>query len=405
MTNKRNYNGLFALMFIYLEFTIIVFLFKYINVIDNMFITFIYVEINYFCLFLGYISGKNKKFHNNEIVSTRKIDKLLLILSILNIIICYYNLMHYYTSLSQVLYFFRHPGEAYSYIKHIRNNDLLITHALDKYLGVIMNIASNVKVIVPLLLIYYWKNSSMLSKFSSIISIVFYIIYSFLIGAMINIGIIFMFIIPTMFIRLYRSNNKKLKTYITVISLITITLIIYFLGDRNYYVGDDKMMSGVVGIVDYLTQGYYGLSLSLKVNSNSFTGFQSIFRGLSTVLSPIFGIENKFSLSLLYRTEMEYGWPALQKWSTIFPWLASDISFLPIPFIFFVIGYLFRVVWKNCLFENYNVSSLMVLGILSILIFMIPANNQIFHTFSNAILTIFVIVQFIITKKTTRKNC
>ena len=356
MTNKRNYNGLFALMFIYLEFTIIVFLFKYINVIDNMFITFIYVEINYFCLFLGYISGKNKKFHNNEIVSTRKIDKLLLILSILNIIICYYNLMHYYTSLSQVLYFFRHPGEAYSYIKHIRNNDLLITHALDKYLGVIMNIASNVKVIVPLLLIYYWKNSSMLSKFSSIISIVFYIIYSFLIGAMINIGIIFMFIIPTMFIRLYRSNNKKLKTYITVISLITITLIIYFLGDRNYYVGDDKMMSGVVGIVDYLTQGYYGLSLSLKVNSNSFTGFQSIFRGLSTVLSPIFGIENKFSLSLLYRTEMEYGWPALQKWSTIFPWLASDISFLPIPFIFFVIGYLFRVVWKNCLFENYNCS-------------------------------------------------
>ena len=88
------------------------------------------------------------------------------------------------------------------------------------------------------------------------------------------------------------------------------------------------------------------------------------------------GGEDYRLLTYPHRTEAATGWPAGMYWATIFPWLASDLSFFGVPFLMFALGFVFARVWMGCLFTD-SVLPPAALGLFAVFIAFIPANNQV----------------------------
>lgn len=127
-------------------------------------------------------------------------------------------------------------------------------------------------------------------------------------------------------------------------------------------------------LMSYMSQGYYPLSLALNEpfvfskgvgNSYYYTGIVQSFTGPDSISD------------LTYPARIEYlGWSRWAKWHTIYPWIASDISFLGVPIFVFAIGWLLAVVWRESLVGT-NPFAIALLPLLVLMIFYFPANNQI----------------------------
>jgi hypothetical protein len=88
----------------------------------------------------------------------------------------------------------------------------------------------------------------------------------------------------------------------------------------------------------------------------------------------ITGIERIGTLSYPKRIE-EDGWDALGLWSSIYPWIASDVSFPGTIFVVFLIGRLFALAWFDAL-SGRNPFAYGMLAQFTIMLFYFPANNQ-----------------------------
>ena len=129
----------------------------------------------------------------------------------------------------------------------------------------------------------------------------------------------------------------------------------------------------ILGLSSYLTQGYYGLYASLEVPFIPMYGVgNSIF--LFRQVARITG--NNEILDLAYPTRIsEFGWDAYGNWSTIYPWIASDVSFVGTILVVFIIGRLLAFSW----FDTLNGSNPFAVAMFSqflIMLFYFPANNQ-----------------------------
>jgi hypothetical protein len=123
----------------------------------------------------------------------------------------------------------------------------------------------------------------------------------------------------------------------------------------------------------YFTQGYYGLSLSLEQPFIFCYGVGNSYflEGLSRrfVSTPI-GLD-------AYPARIEgTGWDRYGNWHSIYPWIASDLSFPGTIVFMFVIGRLFALVWLDVAFCK-NPWAACLLALLLIMLFYIPANNQV----------------------------
>ena len=65
----------------------------------------------------------------------------------------------------------------------------------------------------------------------------------------------------------------------------------------------------------------------------------------------------------------------LVQWSSIYPWLASDVSFLGVIVVVFLVGRLFAMAWLDTL-AGQNPWAVAMLALLLIMLFYFPANNQ-----------------------------
>ena len=129
----------------------------------------------------------------------------------------------------------------------------------------------------------------------------------------------------------------------------------------------------IVSFTSYFTQGYYGLSLSLKEPFVFCYGVGNSYflEGLSRhlVSTPI--------MFDTYPGRIEArGWATYGKWHSIYPWIASDLSFPGTIVFMFVLGWLFAVVWLDVVFCR-NPWAVCLLPLLIIMLFYIPANNQV----------------------------
>jgi hypothetical protein len=137
-----------------------------------------------------------------------------------------------------------------------------------------------------------------------------------------------------------------------------------------------NVSAGAVALSSYITQGYYGLSLSLQVP-----------------FLPNYGIGNSMFLyknaaELLNNPDLEtrpyplrlqqYGWDGYLYWSSIYPWIASDVTFPGTILVVALIGYLFARTWLETVYTR-NPFAIAVYAQFSIMLFYFSANNQLFQ--------------------------
>ena len=144
----------------------------------------------------------------------------------------------------------------------------------------------------------------------------------------------------------------------------------------------------------YLAGGYYGLSLCLQLPFVWTYGLGSSF-SLMAFLKIIGGVEYFeyfFNQTYIYRMEATTGWHGLLAWNTIFPWLASDFTFVGALIIFIPVAYVYALCWKEIV-KYRNPVSILMFSMLSIGLIFVPANNQLLHGydgfFATAIMALF----------------
>lgn len=376
----------------YLMITQLSYLLLYYNEDSNMINTLIYTTVNFTFLLFGYYPNWKIKRRVKLSYDNKYINKIIMISAVATSIFSIYNIYSIYPNLTIISEFIFNPGEAYEYVKFINrhavetNNSLIAT-----VIGVSLSMLTFSKYIYSGFSIVYWNRLTKRNKILVIITTFIYFAQTFLIGAMINLATLFIGLLPFIF---YKRRHFKLKhkLYFSILTLLFGILLLYFLGSRDFFKlekgNTPVLLSGLLGILYYVSHGYVGLSYSLNLPFE-FTFGQTFFRGFSTTLLPYFNIQSTFEKSYLARNEAVNGWSASQNWSTIFPWLASDISYWLIPVLMFFVGYTMKVGLKISLLND-NPFALVMIGQLFILCFMIPANNQLLHTFSNG--TGFVII-------------
>jgi hypothetical protein len=123
----------------------------------------------------------------------------------------------------------------------------------------------------------------------------------------------------------------------------------------------------------YATNGYAGLSAALDQNFEWTYGL-----GNSIALQ---GYANEYlgtdilPHTYMVRAEESTGWPAMMYWSTIFPWLASDITFAGCGVLFAFIGYVYPRIYCRAYYSRCAISTAL-LFYLNVLLIFVPCNNQ-----------------------------
>jgi len=137
------------------------------------------------------------------------------------------------------------------------------------------------------------------------------------------------------------------------------------------------LKAGALGLDSYITQGYYALYLCLK-----------------EPFVPMFGVGNSLFLThqaarvthdpgimrLPYPARIEkYGWDELALWSSIYPWIASDVSFPGTIVVVFLIGRIFALSWLDTL-DGTNPFAVTLFTEFVVMLFYFPANNQLLQS-------------------------
>lgn len=127
-------------------------------------------------------------------------------------------------------------------------------------------------------------------------------------------------------------------------------------------------------MTSYLSGGYYGLSLCLSIPFEWTYGLGHSY-SLAVIANRFLGLPFFFNNSYVMRMEEVYGWPAMQKWHTIFPYFASDFTFPGTIIIFFIIAKIYATTYVEAL-KYHNPVSLVLFTFLNIMLVFVPANNQ-----------------------------
>lgn len=137
----------------------------------------------------------------------------------------------------------------------------------------------------------------------------------------------------------------------------------------------------------YLTQGYYGLSLALDQPFVWCYGFGHGYWSAGAAARR-FSSGGRFALLMqTYPGRVEQAhrsWEVMHYWHTIYPWIASDLSFPGTIVAVFVIGYLFALSWLDVL-RRQNPFAIGVFALLVMMLFYFPMNNQVLSFYRTAI--------------------
>lgn len=132
-----------------------------------------------------------------------------------------------------------------------------------------------------------------------------------------------------------------------------------------------ELRGSVTALATYFSGGYYALSLTLKEPFIFCYGVGNSYflEGLSRrfVRTPI--ILNTYPARI-------QRWNLYGKWHSIYPWIASDLSFPGTLIFMFAIGHLFALVWLDAAFCR-NPWAICLLPLLLMMLFYVPANNQV----------------------------
>jgi len=133
----------------------------------------------------------------------------------------------------------------------------------------------------------------------------------------------------------------------------------------------------VLGVNRYLATGYYALYLSLQEPFVPMWGVGNSFF-LFRQAARITGRDEIMDMPYPLRIE-KYGWDAYGLWSSIYPWIASDVSFPGTILVVFFIGRLFALSWLDTL-RGSNPFAVATFAKFLIMLYYFPGNNQCLQT-------------------------
>lgn len=390
----------------YLSFTVLLFFFgPWDWEIDNQFVLLLYLIGSQFFLYLGYQFG----LRNYKQRSCRNIPfKLIKVSIFLNLII---SLPLIYVrsggNFSFIFMGFSDPGLVYSL-----SRDSTLSYNITEYINII--ISPITWSLIPWLM-YYWKRVSRRIKIWGIVAIFFGTILPYVVSGtnkglfdilFIFIGIIVLPLLSKKGFLNFFTGIKSLK-YLGFLISFFLLLFFYFSSNIEQRLGGNKdfleriavnvraenahvsekflssslpenVKGGIIALSSYISQGYYGCSLAMK-----------------EVYVPTYGLGNSRFLSWLVgdlvlgqdfqmytypkRVSDKTSWDYNIVWSSIYPWFASDFTFLGTYFIVFLVGNLLAKSWIGMLAEH-DPWSITLFSLLCIMLFYFSANNQIFQT-------------------------
>ena len=291
------------------------------------------------------------------------------------------------------------PGAAYNHSQMYRHNNQSFVEYILVFLGPL--IVSTLP-----LTVFYWKNLTnivqVLSTFAIFSRAALYI------GTGTNKALAdFLIIVPVMLYLASRSdaaNLKTVKTYLKILILIIASIIFFSfftstqttrqgatLAQERFEVPaaqselinkfidrlPDQISKGFYAIAFYLTHGYYAVYLALDLPFESTYGFgNSMF--LSRQIDRIAPFLNISEQTYPFRLE-PYGWNGFVNWSTIYCWIASDVSFPGTILVVFLIGRLLAQSWVESLITP-NPITIAMFSQLVIMLAYFSANNQCLQT-------------------------
>jgi hypothetical protein len=140
-------------------------------------------------------------------------------------------------------------------------------------------------------------------------------------------------------------------------------------------IAGEQLGRGVTLTLGYPSAGYLGLAHNLETPFEWSRGRGSS-RALDSYATQYLGIESAFDQTYPARTERRMGYPALMYWATIYPWLASDLTFLGAALLMAVVGWWLARLWFEAAYLRRRLSLLLFCQLTLVLAY-VPANNQV----------------------------
>ncbi len=132
--------------------------------------------------------------------------------------------------------------------------------------------------------------------------------------------------------------------------------------------------TGLLGVTHYLTQGYFALALALDEPFVPMWGAgHSMF--LSRQVERVPGFAGFARRSYPARIEKD-GWDAYGRWSSVFPWWASDVGFAGALAIVALVAAGFVASWRDLLAGTSNPFAAAAFAQFALFLAYVPANNQ-----------------------------
>lgn len=127
----------------------------------------------------------------------------------------------------------------------------------------------------------------------------------------------------------------------------------------------------------YLSQGYYGLSLALDTDWEwtRMTGFSY---SLSVIFDRFLGFEWQWPNTIVYQVGATTGWGE-SKWHTAFSHFASDFTWPGTVLLFGFFAFVYARCWLFSIRYG-NPYAILMFTLLTLGMFFLPANNQLFHS-------------------------
>lgn len=249
---------------------------------------------------------------------------------------------------------------------------------------------------------YWFKNIQKSAKFVLFINILLDLFYCIcFIGTQRSIVTLVILFLTIFLVKIRRATKEERKKYKRIFGFTVLCAVILFsnvlLARKTLWADGDIAYNAygwdynnwmiflipsmdakyaLCNLISYLTQGFYGLSLAFQVPFEWTYGLGGM-RGLNSIVSQISPIPILEDHTYPLRAGKVFGVDGLASWYTMFPWIASDWTFLGTLLLMYFIAKLFMKCWIQVIKCDNPLAFVMLTLLVMMYVFSI-ANNQLF---------------------------
>ncbi|MDZ4057270.1 MAG: hypothetical protein U1D69_09935 [Polynucleobacter sp.] len=364
-----------------------------------MFVVFAY-GLFYVGYRLGVLTKKRKIFHDQKAASTRIVVLVVALGAIYYTVFSLTMLADFgVTSFGALADAILNPGASYKAKLEVFEQRVIVG-GVNRITQILVLASILYAAMIPVL-VCYWERVSRHLRAFALFSVGLYAIAFLAIGTMKGIGDIILFVAAGVAVRISTRSvvlSKVARRSIQLAVFILAVSAAVYMGAgqvsraQEFQLVESRVVGDISQSVVARTFGYdvaFGFYSTLAYPSHGYLGLaynldQDFVFSRGAGLSPAFesyryqylGGESNAVLTYPARTEFRTGWPAGMYWSTIFPWIASDLTFFGAGLFMGLVGFVFARVWLRCVAVRDPVA-LTVLGQIFVFVAFIPANNQV----------------------------